>query len=261
MFQELNEKLEELLSFESDENFGLISEELKKNFEVYLTGPEITKALDGVITEGDRQGYTVEQYTNELQATYQQFEENLNNFIEKYNDQPNKLRFCMEFGQMIYAFIVSAISYIAEKVALTIKIELCHPKAKIPTYAHDTDWGADIYAVEDMVIEPGSFGVMVPTGLIVEIPRGYELAFRPRSGMSHKTPLRLSNSPGTIDADYRGELKVLFDNFSNIPVEIKAGDRIVQAGLEKCYKGRYVKYETVNKNTDRGEGGFGSSGN
>ena len=180
---------------------------------------------------------------------------------EEYKDQPNKCEFCDEFMSLIEAYILTAINKITNRDIFNVAVELCHPNAKLPTYAHDTDWGADVYAVEDMTIQPGSYGVMVPTGLRVAIPHGWMISFRPRSGMSHKTPLRLSNSPGTIDETYRGELKVLFDNFSNIPVEIKAGDRIVQMGLEKSYKARYHVVDNVERNTDRGEGGFGSSGN
>ena len=93
------------------------------------------------------------------------------------------------------------------------------------------------------------------------IPHGYAVSIRPRSGMSRNTPLRISNSPATIDQQYRGEIKILFDNFSNEPVTIKAGERIAQFILEKNYRADYSRVNAVEPNTDRGEGGFGSSGN
>ena len=93
------------------------------------------------------------------------------------------------------------------------------------------------------------------------IPHGWAISIRPRSGMSRTTPLRISNSPATIDQQYRGEVKILFDNFSDKPVEIKAGDRIAQFIIEKNYRGDYIEVDTVEPDTDRGEGGFGSSGN
>ena len=101
---------------------------------------------------------------------------------------------------------------------------------------------------------------MVSTGLKLNIPEGWAIAIRPRSGMSKKTPLRISNCVGTVDTNYRGLVCVLFDNFSDEPVSIKAGDRIAQMILERNYRGIFTQVDSVEDDTDRGDKGFGSSG-
>ena len=88
---------------------------------------------------------------------------------------------------------------------VTVYLEICREDAIIPTYANEGDSGMDVYAAEDVLIEPGQT-VIVPTGIKLAIPKGYEIQVRPRSGISYKTPLRISNSPGTIDSGYRDEL-------------------------------------------------------
>lgn len=134
--------------------------------------------------------------------------------------------------------------------------------ADTPTYAHPNDAGADVTSAVNMILPPHSFGNKVPTGIIVDIPKGYELQIRPRSGMSLKTKVRMSNCVGTIDAGYHGEIGVLFDNFDDEPYEIKAGDRIAQMVLCKCPRADYVFTPNAENvfNSDRGAGGFGSTG-
>ena len=94
-----------------------------------------------------------------------------------------------------------------------IPIEYCRPDAKMPTYAHLTDAGMDIYLTEDVTIHPGET-VLIPTGIKVALPLGYELQVRPKSGRSLKSKLRIANTPGTIDAGYRDEIGVIFQNTS-----------------------------------------------
>lgn len=96
---------------------------------------------------------------------------------------------------------------------MTVQIKKLHPDAVIPRYAHPGDSGFDLVAVEDVIIQPGKTA-KVRTGLAFEIPPGYELQIRPRSGISAKTKLRVSNSPGTVDSSYRGEVCVLVDNIA-----------------------------------------------
>lgn len=261
VIEDFKKELLEIFEDVSDEHFSEMKVELLNHIAKAYSGPEAEQAIEQLLIEGDKNGFTLDTYVQELSHTVELFSNVMKEIKEEYKDQPNKCEFCDEFMSLIEAYVLTATNKITNRNIFNVAVELCHPNAKLPTYAHDTDWGADVYAVEDMTIQPGSYGVMVPTGLRVAIPHGWMISFRPRSGMSHKTPLRLSNSPGTIDETYRGELKVLFDNFSNIPVEIKAGDRIVQMGLEKNYKARYYAVDNVERNTDRGEGGFGSSGN
>jgi hypothetical protein len=94
-------------------------------------------------------------------------------------------------------------------------VEFIHKdeKSKLPAYANFTDAGADVFVNNDLVVGPGEFGLIVPTGMKMAIPVGWQLAVRPRSGLSHKTLIRVANAPGTIDADYRDEVGIIIDNF------------------------------------------------
>lgn len=144
-----------------------------------------------------------------------------------------------------------------------------HPNAKMPTYATDGASGFDLYAVDNYQVYPGET-VLVHTGLVANLPNGYEIQIRPRSGLSLKTPLRVSNAPGTIDSDYRGEISVMLTNTSNHTrkytqeyvngaVTIKRGDRVAQGVLAPVVRGDF--YEEFNvEDTARGSGGFGSTG-
>ena len=131
--------------------------------------------------------------------------------------------------------------------------------AKVPTYAHDTDAAADLYAMTDQTIEAHSYGNKTPTGVKIQLPEGWLALIIPRSSIGTKTPLRLSNSVGLIDSGYRGELGVLYDNISNAPYEIKAGDRIAQLLVMPSHRFK-AKVVDILSDSDRGEGGFGSSG-
>lgn len=103
---------------------------------------------------------------------------------------------------------------------IPVKFKRLHPDAATPQYAHDGDSGFDLTATEDVIIEPGASAI-VPTGLAFEIPAGYELQVRPRSGISAKTKLRVANAPGTVDRSYRGEVGVIIDNINTPMYEIE----------------------------------------
>lgn len=119
--------------------------------------------------------------------------------------------------------------------------------------------GADIRANIEILIKPGKTE-LIPTGLFIEIPQGYEIQIRPRSGLSYKTKLRVANAPGTIDSDYRGEIKVLMDNIGNEDIVINFGDRIAQMVLSPVIQFELIESDKLSE-TDRGTGGFGSTGN
>lgn len=131
--------------------------------------------------------------------------------------------------------------------------------AKVPTYAHDSDAAADLYALEDVYLEGGNKGIKIRTGVKIQLPEGWLALIIPRSSIGAKTPLRLSNSVGLIDSGYRGELGVLYDNISDDPYEIKAGDRIAQLLVMPSYRFQ-PKVVDVLASSDRGETGFGDSG-
>lgn len=133
----------------------------------------------------------------------------------------------------------------------------------LPSYETTGAAGADIRASlgpdEKMVIRPGE-RVLVPTGLSMEIPEGFEIQVRPRSGLSFKTGLMVLNSPGTIDSDYRGEVKIILGNMGKNDEIISHGDRVAQLVLAPVVQARYVVTTEELSATDRGVGGFGSTG-
>ena len=132
--------------------------------------------------------------------------------------------------------------------------------AEAPLYASAEAAGADVRAhlAEEMILNPGQTA-LVPTGLRFEIPQGYEIQVRPRSGLAFKNGITVLNTPGTIDSDYRGELKVLLINHSQIPFKITNGMRIAQIILAPVYRAEFVIQESLQV-TARGEGGFGHTG-
>jgi dUTP pyrophosphatase len=146
-----------------------------------------------------------------------------------------------------------------------IEIKIQHIENKfsdiqLPEYATDGSSGLDLRAAVDpeMIIEKDKVG-LVPTNLRVEIPVGYELQVRPRSGLAAKNGIGVLNSPGTIDSDYRGEIKVILFNFGEEDFVIKRGDRIAQMVLSKVYRANLIVTDELN-NSSRGEGGFGHTG-
>ncbi|WOK05539.1 dUTP diphosphatase [Imperialibacter roseus] len=130
----------------------------------------------------------------------------------------------------------------------------------LPEYQTELSAGLDLRAVlEDGVRLAPLERKLVATGLYIELPAGFEAQIRPRSGMAFKQGITVLNSPGTIDADYRGELKVLLVNLSNQEVVIEHGDRVAQMVIAKHEKIEWVESEALTE-TKRGEGGYGSTG-
>ncbi len=131
---------------------------------------------------------------------------------------------------------------------------------ELPFYATELSAGMDVRAdiAQSVVLEPLQ-RAMIPTGLFVELPEGYELQVRPRSGLAAKHGVTVLNSPGTVDADYRGEIKVILVNLSSEPFEIKRGERIAQMVVARHERVEWSVVERLSE-TERGEGGFGSTG-
>ena len=142
-------------------------------------------------------------------------------------------------------------------IAIKIVNESGNP---LPEYATLGSSGMDIRAslAEPLVLQPMARD-LVPTGLFVEIPLGYEIQIRPRSGLAIKQGITCLNTPGTIDADYRGEIKVILINLSAEPQTIQPGDRIAQMVLQKVEQIQWVAVTELGA-SERGEGGFGSTG-
>ena len=140
-----------------------------------------------------------------------------------------------------------------------MRIQKIHPAAVLPGYAHGPgeDAGMDLRAVEDVTLAPG-IPNLVPTGLTVEIPPGFEAQVRPRSGLALKHAITMPNAPGTIDPGYRGEVRVILLNLGREPYAIRAGDRIAQMIVARYEPVEWVEGDLAN--STRGAGGFGSSG-
>jgi dUTP pyrophosphatase len=142
---------------------------------------------------------------------------------------------------------------------MQIKIKRLSPNATLPEYAHgpQEDAGLDVRCIEGGVLVP-NIPLAVATGLAFEIPAGYEVQLRPRSGLALKYAITLANAPATIDPGYRGELKVILLNLGKLPYEIHAGDRVAQMVVSKY---EVVTWEEGDlADSTRGGGGFGSSG-
>ncbi len=149
----------------------------------------------------------------------------------------------------------------SEKISLKIKrLNDKFNDIPLPAYATKGSSGMDIRAAvkESLIVEPGEV-VLVPTNLSFEIPVGYEVQVRPRSGLAAKHGIGILNSPGTIDSDYRGEVKIILMNFSKEKFEISRGDRIAQLILSKVYTADIIETNDLNE-SKRGEGGFGHTG-
>ncbi len=133
-------------------------------------------------------------------------------------------------------------------------------KNSLPGYETIHSAGMDLRAdLEETVVLNTLERKLIPTGLHIELPEGYEAQIRPRSGLALKHGIGIVNSPGTVDADYRGEIKVLLINLSTEPFEVKAGDRIAQMIISKHEKISWEQVELLNE-TQRGVGGYGHTG-
>ena len=145
-----------------------------------------------------------------------------------------------------------------EPVDISVK-RLAHAgDLPLPSYETSGSAGMDVRAAENMVIAPGHRG-LVGTGLAFAIPQGYEIQVRPRSGLALKKGIGVPNSPGTIDSDYRGELKIILLNHGEEDFIIKRGDRIAQIVVAPVQRGVLVEVADLDE-TQRGSGGFGSTG-
>ena len=139
-----------------------------------------------------------------------------------------------------------------------IKIQKIHPDAIIPKYAHDGDAGMDLHSCENYILKSRERR-LISTGLKVEIEKGYEMQIRPRSGLALKYGISVLNTPGTIDSGYRGDVGVILINTSSSDYEIKKGDRIAQAVINKLEDVVIEEVEGL-ADSSRGDGGFGSTG-
>ena len=217
-------------------------------------------------------GLKAENVREQYEAIYAEIDKQMSDILSRQK---------RDFLKQMLAITYNALAE-AEGVAkknILIPIEYCNSDAKMPAYAHLTDSGMDVFALEDITIAPGETK-LVPTGIKVAIPAGYELQVRPKSGRCLKTKLRVANTPGTIDAGYRDEIGVIIDNIEpfiksadidengrlyNVEFgssyTIGKGEKFAQLVLCEVPKAIFYQVESVSKVANDGRnGGFGSTG-
>ena len=141
---------------------------------------------------------------------------------------------------------------------MTLPFKRIHPDAVLPAYAHPSDAGMDLRSVDELVLPPGG-RALVHTGLVMALPPLYEAQVRPRSGLALKHGVTVLNAPGTVDSGYRGEVGVILANFGDVDFPVKKGDKIAQLVIAPVTQPVIAETEFVDE-TDRGAGGFGSTG-
>lgn len=140
-----------------------------------------------------------------------------------------------------------------------VQIHRLDPDLPLPSYAHAGDAGADLMTAVDVTLAPGE-RVLVPTGVALALPDGYAAFVHPRSGLAARCGLSIVNAPGTVDAGYRGEVKVLLVNLDpSEPVTLRRGDRVAQMVVQRVETARFVEVDTL-PGSARGGGGYGSTG-
>ena len=140
-----------------------------------------------------------------------------------------------------------------------VPVRLLDPELPLPTYAHPGDAGADLMAAADVELPPGG-RALVPTGVAIALPEGFVGLVHPRSGLAARLGVTVLNAPGTVDAGYRGEIRVCLVNLDPVePIVLRRGDRIAQLVVQKVEHAEFIEVERLDE-TVRGAGGYGSTG-
>lgn len=146
-----------------------------------------------------------------------------------------------------------------DRLSLAIRVRRLDPDVPLPQYAMPGDAGADLVTTVDCRLEPGQRAI-VPTGIAIALPFGYAAFVHPRSGLAARVGLSMANTPGTIDAGYRGELKLILINHDpRTAIQLRRGDRVAQLVIQRVEYARFIEVQDLGP-TDRGDGGYGSTG-
>ena len=253
-----------------DEKFALISPGILQSFQQSVNNPNDKLSLVQTLNAN---GATAE------------------DLVASFNTITGAIESIEEISQIKRDFLKSLLATLTNAVNETegiakrfvqIPVELCHPDAKIPQYANTSDSGMDVYALDDYIIAPGETK-LIPTGIKLALPPGYEIQVRPKSGRALKTKLRIANTPGTIDAGYRDEIKVIVENIeppikdieydfddNGTPIiksilhgaahTIGKGEKFCQLVLMEVPKAALYRVEQVGEIGENRGGGFGSTG-
>ena len=270
--QDMTEMFGALLAM-PDEEFSALAPVLMDEINRSLNNPADRITLVAAMTS---QGYNGEDLTEVFDEICKEIDNQLTEFSQVKKDWLKQL-----MGATINA--INETEGISKRF-VRIPYEKCHEDAKEPTYAHVSDSGMDVYALEDITLAPGEQKI-IPIGIKVALPAGYELQVRPKSGLSAKTKLRIANTPGTIDAGYRDEIGVIIENVEppirsiaidfaespNDPIPVGAiefgksytiskGQKFAQLVLSEVPKAVLYEVEKVGEIGEDRNGGFGSTG-
>lgn len=262
---ELVEMLVQALAAPED-TFAVVAPGIMQSFQQSVNNPNDKIALVQAL---NATGHKAEDLTNDFMIIADE--------IDKIGLSAQKRDF-LKGILAAYANAVNDTEGIAKR-NVPVAIELCHPDAKVPQYAHISDSGADVYALEDIIIKPGET-VLIPTGVKVALPPGFELQVRPKSGRALRTKLRVANTPGTIDQGYRDEVKIIIENveppIKDITIDddgkvtsilygsdytIGKGEKFCQIVLNEVPKAAFYTVTNVMEvDEENRQGGFGSTG-
>ena len=232
-----------------DESVELILPQIEDEFKKLIEEQDLVNKTK---TEFLQEGYTLA----DIKALKQSYDDIAEDYFKIVKPTSPKGRYISALVG-VYKGILDKIAQEGFSRTVNVKVLKETEDAVLPTYAHFGDAGADLYANEEVDIQPNEVKI-IQTGLKVEIPDGYEMQVRPRSGMSTKTPIL--GILGTVDSGYRGSLGVMLYNHGDIPYRVQKGDRIAQAVIAPTYHGNFLISDSLSE-TERGEGGFGSTDN
>lgn len=253
--KEFFDSLEELTKIDEDE----LNEETMAQFEKFviaqMTGSVQKQSVNEILKNLEAQGSSKQEAADGVAALKKYINEKI--YGEKVLG-PKQKQLIDGVLKATYDIFDKAVEmYHNYAIELPIKLE---EGAQMPTYAYDTDAAADLYVYEDTNLNAHTYGNLVRTGVSIQLPEGWLAFVMPRSGMSKNTPFRISNSVGLIDSGYRGEIGVLLDNTSEHNSFVKKGTRIAQLLVMPSYRFQAKQVDSL-EDSDRGTGGFGSTGN
>ena len=234
----------------NDEMMKALVENIEQNFAPELVAQSINQTIQNL----EDQNLTKENAIASVEALKNILKDSI--YGDKEYTGNKKILLETIIGKIFSIFDTAVEKYHSYAIELPMTVDA---GATVPTYAHDSDAAADLYATETQTLGPHTNGNKIHTGIKIQLPEGWLALILPRSSMGAKTPLRLSNSVGLIDSGYRGEIMAMYDNISDDYYTIWSGDRIAQMLVMPSY--RFLpKVVNILTDSDRGEGGFGSSG-
>ena len=232
-----------------DESVELILPQIEEEFKKLIEEQDLVNKTK---TEFLQEGYTLA----DIKALKESYDSIAEDYFKLVKPTSPKGRYISALVG-VYKGILDKIAQEGFSRTVNIKVVKENDDAILPQYAHFSDAGADLYSNEEVDINPNEVKI-ISTGLKVEIPNGYEMQIRNRSGMTVKTPILVQL--GTIDSDYRGTIGVMMYNHGDIPYRVQKGDKIAQAVIMPTYHGNFLIADSLTE-TERGEGGFGSTDN